>query len=152
MSDEVVWYVYEVKPEHRRGRARFWRPASSGYTDEITGAGLYTKPQEGETFRSVPLSELREEIAREYDRALERVEDLKAMLNLADREPCVECGAIGRRLHGGSCGPCMAGDEPDRNHVPVTGAPESPAAISDDSGEAPGQNVPDGREGGEDAR
>lgn len=35
---------YEVAPEWRSGRGRWWRPNSSGYTDHPAYAGIYAGP------------------------------------------------------------------------------------------------------------
>jgi hypothetical protein len=38
-------FLIEVHPDARAGRARYWRPDSCGYTDEVTGAGLYREDE-----------------------------------------------------------------------------------------------------------
>jgi len=38
-------FLVEVLPEHQSGRGRYWRPESSGYTDEVAAAGLYTEDE-----------------------------------------------------------------------------------------------------------
>ena len=48
-----------VKPEARQGRGFFWRPGGSGYTNEITGAGLFEPGQRQghETWTEEPAEE-----------------------------------------------------------------------------------------------
>jgi hypothetical protein len=38
-------YLIEVKPQHRRGRARYWKAGGYGYTDAIHEAGLYSRDE-----------------------------------------------------------------------------------------------------------
>lgn len=34
--------MYEVRPDRRSGRGRFWRPGGAGYTDHPSYAGVYS--------------------------------------------------------------------------------------------------------------
>lgn len=36
--------MYEVRPEWRSGRGRWWRAVGQGYTDDVTQAGIYDGP------------------------------------------------------------------------------------------------------------
>lgn len=37
----MTWYLLEVTEEFRRGKGRFWRPKSCGYTNDPSQAGVY---------------------------------------------------------------------------------------------------------------
>lgn len=37
---------FEVAPEWRSGRGRFWKPAAAGYTDHPGYAGIYASPRQ----------------------------------------------------------------------------------------------------------
>jgi len=50
--------VLEVRPEHRPGRGRFWRPGGAGYTGDPSRAGIWTRDTAPRSDRAEPVPAL----------------------------------------------------------------------------------------------
>lgn len=76
----------EVLSESRQGRGRWWRPAGSGYTDDLCQAGVFESGADshGQNFKQVDaVATLRGELAA----AEERCERLAGLLEQAEHGP-----------------------------------------------------------------
>lgn len=74
--------VYEVLPEHREGRSRWWRANGQGYTDDINQAGIYPD-MKGVVGSERSYAVDANEVVREYSGEATRC--VRQVINLRDR-------------------------------------------------------------------
>lgn len=83
-------YLLETRPEHRRGRARYWRPNGAGYTDHLWDAGLFTndspeacRTERAELVEALPVLEA--EVERVEAEAKVKLDSLLEMVGRASQ-------------------------------------------------------------------